>query len=396
MKCAKKCFLYLLLNLIFSTFLHAGSESGSLIISENKEAKFDVLAPVKQRLNYLVNDILLNTAKENNIRDVLLLGVFNEGVVAKETAFIITSKKIYIFELSPFSKERDLNPPKLYKVTDDLLVKIDDFKRNDFENEKTPVINLSTDNSAICLYIVDKDLNIKNTLTRYFFPSKKIKEIVSKINEIKTTQNPVLPKNFKTISSLRVMEEQNILQLAKYFINKLTSDTPITFEDEKKIFGLNDISSELQKRLLERLANIQEGNPPKLIYSPLCELIRINKTLFLEKEIKEKIISISHSSWECSENPKCVSGLNIVVFVKLIYADKDSLLIELSYNPFLKAFSPDFYIYKGNGRNSLLEIGFYWDKENQKFCLKKDIVIALEKHLKNLYKNRSTSADCNL
>ena len=95
-------------------------------------------------------------------------------------------------------------------------------------------------------------------------------------------------------------------------------------------------------------------------------------------------------------NPKCVSGLNIVVFVKLIYADKDSLLIELSYNPFLKAFSPDFYIYKGNGRNSLLENGFYWDKENQKFCLKKDIVIALEKHLKNLYKNRSSSADCNL
>lgn len=43
MKCAKKCFLYLLLNLIFSTFLHAGSESGSLIISENKETKFDVL-----------------------------------------------------------------------------------------------------------------------------------------------------------------------------------------------------------------------------------------------------------------------------------------------------------------------------------------------------------------
>ena len=27
---------------------------------------------------------------------------------------------------------------------------------------------------------------------------------------------------------------------------------------------------------------------------------------------------------------------------------------------------------------------------------KKDIVIALEKHLKNLYKNRSSSADCNL
>ena len=394
MKYAKKCFLYLLLNLIFSIFLHADNES--LTISEDKEAKFDVSAPVKQRLNYVVNDILLNTVKENNIKDVLLLGVFNEGVVAKETAFIITSKKIYIFVLSPYSKERDLNPPKLYKVTDDLLVKIDDFKRNDFENEKAPAINLSTDNSAICLYIVDKDLNIKNTLTRYFFPSKKIKEIVSEINEIKTTQKPVLLKNFKTISSLRAMEEQNILQLAEYLINKITSGTPITFEDEKKIFGLNDISSELQERLLERLANIQEGKPPKLIYSPLCELIRINKTLFLEKEIKEKIISISHSSWKCSGNPKCVSGLNIVVFVKLIYADKDSLLIELSYNPFLKAFSPDFYIYKGNGRNLLLEIGFYWDKENQKFCLKKDILVMLEEHIKNLYKNRSSSANCNL
>lgn len=394
MKYAKKCFLYLLLNLIFSIFLHADSES--LTILEDKEAKFDVSAPVKQRLNYVVNDILLNTVKENNIKDVLLLGVFNEGVVAKETAFIITSKKIYIFELSPYSKERDLNPPKLYKVTDDLHVKIDDFKRNDFDNEKAPAINLSTDNSAICLYIVDKDLNIKNTLTRYFFPSKKIKEIVSEFNEIKTTQNPVLLKNFKTISSLRAMEEQNILQLAEYLINKITSGTPITFEDEKKIFGLNDISSELQERLLERLANIQEGKPPKLIYSPLCELIRINKTLFLEKEIKEKIISISHSSWECSGKPKCVSGLNIVVFVKLIYVDKDSLLIELSYNPFLKAFSPDFYIYKGNGRNSLLEIGFYWDKENQKFCLKKDILVMLEEHIKNLYKNRSSSANCNL
>ena len=298
MKYAKKCFLYLLLNLIFSIFLHADSES--LTISEDKEAKFDVSAPVKQRLNYVVNDILLNTVKENNIKDVLLLGVFNEGVVAKETAFMITSKKIYIFELSPYSKERDLNPPKLYKVTDDLLVKIDDFKRNDFENEKAPAISLTTDNSAICLYIVDKDLNIKNTLTRYFFPSKKIKEIVSEINEIKTTQNPVLLKNFKTISSLRAMEEQNILQLAEYFINKITSDTPITFEDEKKIFGLNDISSELQKNLLERFIYKQERNPPKMIYSPLCELIRINKTLFLEKEIKEKIISISHSSWECS------------------------------------------------------------------------------------------------
>lgn len=394
MKYAKKCFLYLLLNLIFSIFLHADSES--LTISEDKDAKFDVSAPVKQRLNYVVNDILLNTVKENNIKDVLLLGVFNEGVVAKETAFMITSKKIYIFELSPYSKERDLNPPKLYKVTDDLLVKIDDFKRNDFENEKAPAINLSTDNSAICLYIVDKDLNIKNTLTRYFFPSKKIKEIVSEINEIKTTQNPVLLKNFKTISSLRAMEEQNILQLAEYFINKITSDTPITFEDEKKIFGLNDISSELQKNLLERFIYKQERNPPKMIYSPLCELIRINKTLFLEKEIKEKIISISHSSWECSGKPKCVSGLNIVVFVKLIYVDKDSLLIELSYNPFLKAFSPDFYIYKGNGRNSLLEIGFYWDKENQKFCLKKDILVMLEEHLKNLYNSRNSSADRNL
>lgn len=394
MKYAKKCFLYLLLNLTFSIFLHADSES--LTISEDKEARFDVSAPVKQRLNYVVNDILLNTVKENNIKDVLLLGVFNEGVVAKETAFMITSKKIYIFDLSPYSKERDLNPPKLYKVTDDLLVKIDDFKRNDFENEKAPAINLSTDNSAICLYIVDKDLNIKNTLTRYFFPSKKIKEIVSEINEIKTTQNPVLLKNFKTISSLRAMEEQNILQLTEYLINKITSGTPITFEDEKKIFGLNDISSELQERLLERLANIQEGKPPKLIYSPLCELIRINKTLFLEKEIKEKIISISHSSLECSGKPKCVSGLNIVVFVKLIYADKDSLLIELSYNPFLKAFSPDFYIYKGNGRNLLLEIGFYWDKENQKFCLKKDILVMLEEHLKNLYNSRNRSADRNL
>ena len=394
MKYAKKCFLYLLLNLIFSIFLHADNES--LTISEDKEAKFDVSAPVKQRLNYVVNDILLNTVKEKNIKDVLLLGVFNEGVVAKETAFIITSKKIYIFVLSPYSKERDLNPPKLYKLTDDLLVKIDDFKRNDFENEKAPAINLSTDNSAICLYIVDKDLNIKNTLTRYFFPSKKIKEIVSEINEIKTTQKPVLLKNFKTISSLRAMEEQNILQLAEYLINKITSGTPITFEDEKKIFGLNEISSELQERLLERLANIQEGKPPKLIYSPLCELIRINKTLFLEKEIKEKIISISHSSWKCSGNPKCVSGLNIVVFVKLIYADKDSLLIELSYNPFLKAFSPDLYIYKGNGRNLLLEIGFYWDKKNQKFCLKKDILVMLEEHIKNLYKNRSSSANCNL
>lgn len=118
-----------------------------------------------------------------------------------------------------------------------MLVKIDDFKRNDFDNEKAPAINLSTDNSAICLYIVDKDLNIKNTLTRYFFPSKKIKEIVSEINEIKTTQNPVLLKNFKTISSLRVMEEQNILQLAEYLINKITSGTPITFEDEKKYLG---------------------------------------------------------------------------------------------------------------------------------------------------------------
>lgn len=95
MKYAKKCFLYLLLNLIFSIFLHADSES--LTISEDKEAKFDVSAPVKQRLNYVVNDILLNTVKENNIKDVLLLGVFNEGVVAKETAFIITSKKnIYL------------------------------------------------------------------------------------------------------------------------------------------------------------------------------------------------------------------------------------------------------------------------------------------------------------
>lgn len=104
MKYAKKCFLYLLLNLIFSIFLHADSES--LTISEDKEAKFDVSAPVKQHLNYVVNDILLNTVKENNIKDVLLLGVFNEGVVAKETAFMITSKKIYIFELSPYSKER--------------------------------------------------------------------------------------------------------------------------------------------------------------------------------------------------------------------------------------------------------------------------------------------------
>ena len=387
--------LYILLNLLFFLPIQQGyCKDDTRSILPSKEPNFDVPSPVKQRLIYVVNDILLNTIKENKIKDIILLGVFNEGVVAKETAFIITRENIYIFELYPFSRETDLDPPKLFKTTSSLLDKIGHFKRNDFENEKISVMNLSTDNSAICIYDVDSELNIKNALIRYFFPSDKIKDIVSEINEIKTTQTPVIPKNFKTVSSLRIMEEQNILQLAEYFINKIMSDTPISREDEKKIFGLNNTTSNFQKILFDDLRisnNEPKETSSELIYSPLCELIRINKTLFLKKDVQKKLIYISHSSWECSEKYKCTSGLNIIVFVKLVYVDRDSLLIELIYNPFSGVFFPDFYIYKGDSRNSLLEIGFYWDKQNQKLRLKKDVLIRLEKHLNNLYNNHNLS-----
>ena len=383
-------FLYTLLNLLlFLSLQRVYCEDNNLFILKPKNIEFDVSPPIKYRLTYVANDILLNTIKENKIKDVILLGVFNEGIIAKETAFIITKKNLYIFELYPFSRETDLNPPKLFKSTVTLLEKIDNFKHNDFEKEKIPVINLSTDNSAICIYDIDCELKIKNTLIRYLFSSNKIKDFLSEINEIELTQTPATLKNFKTVSSLRVMEEQSILQLAKYFINILISDSPISRKDEEKIFGLNDITSNFQKISFDdlSLSNKSKDASFELTYSPLCELMRINKTLFLRKEVKEKVVYISHSSWELSGKPKCVSGLNITVFIKLIYADNDSSLIELIYNPFSHVFFPDFYIYKGRTKNSLSEFGFYWDKQNQKLRLKKDVLIRLEKHLNSLYDN---------
>ena len=169
----------------------------------------------------------------------------------------------------------------------------------------------------------------------------------------------------------------------------IMSEAPISRKDEEKIFGLNVITSNFQKISFDdlRLHNRQKENSIELIYSPLCELIRTNKTLFLKNEVKEKVIFISHSSWECSGKPKCISGLNITVFIKLIYADKDSSLIELIYNPFSGVFFPNFYIYKDYTKNLLPEIGFYWDEKNKKLRLKKDVLIKLEKHLNNLYDN---------
>ena len=382
--------LYTLLNLLFFLSLQqVYCEDDNLSTLQSERIDFDVSSPIKQRLIYVASDILLNTIKENKIKDVILLGVFNEGVIAKETAFIITKENIYIFELYPFSMETDLDPPKLFNSTPTLLEKIDNFKRNDFEDEKIPIMNLSTDNSAICIYDIDSELKIKNILIKYFFSSNKIKNILSEINKIKTTQTPAMLKNFKTLSSSRVMEEQKILQLAKYFINMIMSEAPISRKDEEKIFGLNVITSNFQKISFDdlRLHNRQKENSIELIYSPLCELIRTNKTLFLKNEVKEKVIFISHSSWECSGKPKCISGLNITVFIKLIYADKDSSLIELIYNPFSGVFFPNFYIYKDYTKNLLPEIGFYWDEKNKKLRLKKDVLIKLEKHLNNLYDN---------
>ena len=126
-------FLYTLLNLLlFLSLQRVYCEDNNLFILKPKNIEFDVSPPIKYRLTYVANDILLNTIKENKIKDVILLGVFNEGIIAKETAFIITKKNLYIFELYPFSRETDLNPPKLFKSTVTLLEKIDNFKHNDF------------------------------------------------------------------------------------------------------------------------------------------------------------------------------------------------------------------------------------------------------------------------
>ena len=226
--------LYILLNLLFFLPIQQGyCKDDTRSILPSKEPNFDVPSPVKQRLIYVVNDILLNTIKENKIKDIILLGVFNEGVIAKETAFIITRENIYLFELYPFSRETDLDPPKLFKPTSSLLDKISHFKRNDFENEKISVMNLSTDNSAICIYDVDSELNIKNALIRYFFPSDKIKNIVSEINEIKTNLDIAFDTNQYYI-------DHNTIEIKKVNTVKLANLFDVEIEESDILPDFND------------------------------------------------------------------------------------------------------------------------------------------------------------
>lgn len=325
-------------------------------IHEKANSTSHLLDYTKDRLTYVVNGILLNTIEANKIKDVELLGVFNEGIIAQETAFIITKKYVYIFDLKPFSKENDFDLPRLFNITDEVLDKIKNFKDRDFENEKIPVANLSTDNSAICLAYIDDNMSIRNVFFRYFFPSTKIKELVSEIIGIKNGE-PLPLHNFKTAGSSDAVIERRIIELAEFFINKIKSDLPISLEDEAKIFGKIESYATLPNRLGKDLASLHSPgifeSPQQ--YSPLCELLRLNRELFLPDIIAKTQVYISPSSWEYSNISKKYgdsSGPYISVFIKLIHANDNTTLMQLSYNPIAHVFCPDFEIYR-DGKNLL-------------------------------------------
>ena len=187
------------------------------------------------------------------------------------------------------------------------------------------------------------------------------------------------------------------VSLTSDFLAKLDQNTPFRYEDGERFFGPAAPIPSLNVFLLQKLgylngAGIQTKPLPK--YSPLGELLRINRALFISEGKSDQILFYPAYEFIMSNSPNKFSIDNkntIFVYVKNYNRKNDiefsnEKLLCFDYNSTGKFFFV--YGFSVNGQSILKKLGFYAKKHDKYnypvFEIQDNVLQELKVHLDKL------------
>ena len=159
---------------------------------------------------------------------------------------------------------------------------------------------------------------------------------------------------------------EEAIKLASELIEKINGENPVTLKEGNKFFGPIGQVPSLNVFLLEKLGYLNNyGTPVKKMpkYSPIGELLRMNKSLILPEGNYNEVSFFPSNRWSKNKNQvfQQKSKGTIYVFVRIrMYineiSSQNEKIICLEYNVEGKFFS-DLSI-TVNGKSILSELGF--------------------------------------
>lgn len=185
------------------------------------------------------------------------------------------------------------------------------------------------------------------------------------------------------------------VELSSSFLEKLKADTPFTIKDGEKYFGPVGKMPSLNVFLLKELGYLDNyGRPIKELpkYSPLGELFRMNRKLFVQDGSYGTSFFPSEEWFKYQDGKisKTTNKNTIFVFVRMAkneneidYSNERTICFD--YNKLGNWFFV--YEFTVNGKSILKELGFYSKVEKQSYPImhiKKEVLDSLKQHLQKL------------
>lgn len=192
------------------------------------------------------------------------------------------------------------------------------------------------------------------------------------------------------------------LRLSFELLDKLEANTPFTMQDGEKYFGPVGQIPSLNVFLLMELGYLDNyGNPVKPLpkYSPLGELVRMNRCLFIQKDEYTASFFPSEEWYKTADGElsKASSNTNnVFIFVQLRQKENnvecsDRRILCFDYNKIGKFFY--FYDFSVDGKSIPKSLGFYMKKDKYPYPtihIKEDILESLKQHLLDLEGKNAT------
>lgn len=185
------------------------------------------------------------------------------------------------------------------------------------------------------------------------------------------------------------------IQLSSDFLEKLKTDTPFTIKDGEKYFGPVGQIPSLNVFLLMELGYLDNyGKPVKKLpkYSPLGELLRMNRELFIQ-DGEYGIFFFPSEEWfkyPDGNINRTASKNTIFVFVRMGKNENDidyfnERTICFDYNKIGNCFFV--YGFTVDGKSILKRLGFYSKADKRSYPtihIKNEVLASLRQHLQRL------------
>lgn len=202
-----------------------------------------------------------------------------------------------------------------------------------------------------------------------------------------------------TILSISMFAEEKkyseAVELSSSFLEKLKADTPFTFKDGEKYFGPVGQIPSLNVFLLMELGYLDNyGKPVKELpkYSPLGELLRMNRELFIQ-DGEYGISFFPSEEWFKYRDGNINRTANkntIFVFVRMGKNENDidyfnERTICFDYNKIGNCFFV--YGFTVDGKSILKRLGFYsksYKRSYPTIRIKNEVLASLRQHLQRL------------